>query len=308
MKRPLSLVLFALAALACENPGDDRDSLPTSAPPRVSGPVARPGRPASTAAPMRDAPSETFGGGKVEVVVNEAGKEPRRELRYASGGIERDGHLDVQLAPPNGQKMRFSLGLQWKRSDGGPLSFSIGQAKLESDKTSAAGPQMAMFRRMQGGFMRVKGEAAVVDARHVRLTQTAGQATTPPVPWLVHAVAVPLPSEAVGVGASWTARHLIDASGRKGRGERRYTLTKVEGDELTIRVGGGDEWQAAGGRAQGTTKLSGEITAELSDPLPLRSDVTLVEEVTTKAAPSDKGGARGRAPQGKTSVTVRVTR
>ncbi len=227
--------------------------------------------------------------------VQEAGAEPRRAMRYHPGAIERAPKLAVELAPPRGPTLRIALGLDY-RSAGDGMAFGVTEAAVNSVGGPAAGPQKAMFERMRGGFAGVKGEASMVDGRQPRVTQNEGQWTTPPVPWLMHTMMVPLPDEPIGEGAKWTVEQAIDASGRKGRSTRRYELERDEDGQLTVTIGGGDVWKAAGGKADGTTTLSGRATVSVADPLPTSAEVHVVEKVE----------ATGKAPTGETTLNVRL--
>jgi hypothetical protein len=264
-------------------------------PPAVRTVTAKPQTSAPVRPPRRDAPAQTFGGGEMSVELETAGDEPRRELRYAIGPVDRHDQLHVELEPPGGLTMKIGLTLAWKNTSS-KVVFDVDDAKLESASGKAAGPQQAMFDRMRASFTMVGGEASVVDGRQIALTQNRGQTTTPPVPWMVHALTVPLPAEAVGVGAKWTVRQTIDTLGRKGRTERRYELRGLEGDRLDVSIAGTDRWKAAGGRAEGTTTLSGTTTTSLTDPLPQSAKVSLIENVE----------AKGKTPRGETTVTVRL--
>lgn len=294
---PIALILATVVspfASGCDaTPSDARPS-PTSAPtgrPRAVTAKAL----GSGPAPQRDAPPQTFGAGAMKVTVQEAGDEPRRKLRYATDGIARTPKLGVELVPPRGPTLRIALGLD-VRSAGNGMGFGVKEATVTSEGGPARGPQKAMFDRMRGGFSRVKGEVAMIDGRQPRLTQNQGQWTTPPVPWLLHTMMVPLPDEPVGVGATWTVEQEIDASGRKGRSKRRYEIQSDEDGVLEVKIGGDDQWKAAGGKADGTTTLSGSATLSVTDPLPSRAEMRVVEKVE----------ATGKAPTGETTLSVRL--
>jgi len=311
---PSLILLGGLALTGCkQQPEGDGQTAPTSAPPRPPGSTtARPlpsekvgsekvgsekvgSTPGGSAPspPVRNAASQIFGGGKMTIDIAEAGDEPRTELRYAPVDVDREAKLAVALEPPNGHGLRIGLGLNWT-SAGEGMSFAVTEALVGSEDGATKGPQQAMFQRMRSGFTRVRGTVEAVDGRQLRLTQREGQPTTPPVPWLLHAIMVPLPSEPVGVGATWTVHEPIDASGRKGQSQRRYALKEKDGERLVVTIGGSDVWKAAGGRADGTTTLSGTVTVTLKDPLPTEADLDLVEKVE----------AEGKAPKGKTSLHV----
>lgn len=289
-----SLLIVTLAT-GCESPssGTTTGEQRRASPPPVKTVSARPM--GSEPAPRTDAPPQTFGGGDMAVEVAEAGDEPRQKLRYEPTTIERRQALAIELEPPSGMTLRIGLVLSWKRLPSG-IAFAVDEAELTAKSGAAAGPQQAMFERMKLGFLRVKGDSAVSAGRQIRLTQNRGQTTTPPVPWILHSVVVPLPAEPMGVGAKWTVRQPIDTLGRKGTSERAYHLRAKEGDQLTVAISGTDRWKAAGGRADGTTTLSGESVISLDDPLPSSSKMTLVEKVE----------AGEKTPRGATTVQIRL--
>ena len=229
------------------------------------------------------------------MTLQEPGAEPRQELRYAPTGIARTPKLAVELVPPRGPTLRIALGLSY-RSVGDGMAYEVKEASVSSDGGPARGPQQAMFDRMRAGFSRVRGDATVVSGRQPRLTQNQGQWTTPPVPWLMHTVMVPLPEEPVGVGAKWTVEQEIDASGRKGRSKRHYELKSADDGRWSVTLSGEDVWKAAGGKADGTTEISGNATIGMDDPLPTKADVRVVERVE----------ATGNAPTGETTLRVRL--
>lgn len=282
-------------ASGCDPAGGDPTPAPTSAP--TGRPRAVTAKPfASGPAPQRDAPPQTFGAGATTVVIEAPGDEPRQKLRYAPEAIARTPKLSVELAPPRGPTLLLALDLAYRSADDG-MVFSVEDASVSSEGGPPRGPQQAMFDRMRAGFLRVKGDATAVEGRTPRLTQNQGQWTTPPVPWLMHSLMVPLPDDPVGTGAKWTVDQPIDASGRKGRSARKYEIVSDDDGRLTVKIVGRDVWKAAGGKADGTTDLSGTVTLSPSDPLPTEGELRIVEKVE----------ATGKAPTGETTLKVRVS-
>ena len=165
----------------------------------------------------------------VAVVV--PGTDPR-PLVYQQAKLARRIHFAIRGARSGETQIAIMLHW-WSMAD----LASFGFAGIDCEFGVPEGPLASLAEMMAAAAPKASVECAAMrgqaraDATRIRaLAQTKGWAMMPALPELIELFAVPLPSEPVGIGGSWTATH----AGEGMNTTRRYTLVGVEADQLTL--------------------------------------------------------------------------
>lgn len=223
----------------------------------------------------------------VELV--DAGAEPRERLCYG----ERAPSRRVAMASSNPDNRHdkspmMTLIVSWSsvEAEGDTRRYVYEVVDVVDRPTRKPNDFTAAYRQLAG---QARGSEAGLE----RVIQTRGISASPNPATYIQMFTVPLPSEAIGVGAVWTRTHTIRTEWRiRGSSERpvdvstetrRYTLVAREGDTLTLDYAmtqTPEEPQATHG-ASG----SGRLVVDLRDPLPhtVEVDVTVVNSFPATA-------------------------
>jgi hypothetical protein len=135
-------------------------------------------------------------------------------------------------------------------------------------------------KALRAAFEQVAGQATGTSTGVGDVVRTRGIDTQPDLAVQLAMFAVPLPSEAIGVGATWTRSRryegVID--------DERYTLVERDGDSLTI--GYARTVVSEDRAAEPGTNMAGRLQVSLSDPLARSGSVELT---TGMAFPAVEG-------------------
>lgn len=183
------------------------------------------------------------------VALVDPGREPRREMRYAPSGGDREIRFEMPM-------MVFVV--DWKLVGGDPPHYRFhGKDALGTDEAPASADEREVMRKVATG---AQGDIAA-DV-HGRATSASGSQST--IEELLGIAIVPWPTEPIGVGARW------HVTGRAAPGTKPidaaldYELVALDGDQAKVR------W--TGHNLQGATeiqKMAGEMTVRPSDLLPV---------------------------------------
>lgn len=204
---------------------------------------------------------------------SDLGAEPRELLRYAERAPSRTLELSTSIlddSPMDGPMLRLSLSWTGVEAEDDRRRYAyevldVGGWLFEPTPGAQRGTsEVRIENSMRSSFEQVAGEATGTGTGLDAITQTRGISMQPDPGSQLEVLAVPLPSEAIGVGANWT---------RTGEGfSDRYTLFAREGESLTI-----DYSMTSEG-----TSMSGRLLVSLSDPIPRSGTL----DITTEAGPS----------------------
>ena len=134
-------------------------------------------------------------------------------------------------------------------------------------------------KAIRDALQEVAGQATGTDLGVDDVVRTRGVQTQPDTPAQLQLFTVPLPREAIGIGATWT-RTTNDGSNTD---VERYTLVEKQGDLLTI-----DFSMTSSADAPGSS-MSGRWQVGLDDPL-VRS--ATLDMVTVMPVPEREGKQR----------------
>lgn len=253
---------------------------------------------------------------RFEIALVEPGAEPRELLRYAGQAPRRTVSMrvtaelwedepvaDLRVAwwglPPEGELRRYLYDV-----------VEVTPLMLEHDMDQL---ELQVIRRITKMLDAVAGQATGSASGLDRVIQTRGELPTQPSPGgVIASVALPLPEQAIGVGAVWTKTAVYEeevhgfreqpGSGVEGKGPRfepvvetrvftnstRYTLIERSADTLTV-VSESSTVADDPERAP-SSRSSGRFVISLSDPLPRSGKL----EITIRmAGPGFPGGDPG---------------
>jgi len=233
------------------------------------------------------------------------GAEPRERLRYAGSaparsislatftergreGMGEQPFVDVRLGWAGTPRAGAGLAMTWSVDDlRGELVGEFGR-----EPRLAGGPAQKFGATLESMFEDVAGRAEGGARGRLRVIQNQGLQTTPSVPVQLDLFVVPLPAEAIGVGASWsaTASYPLEIPSWRKREPsdelsfaalvsdyephsegvevtqvERYTLVARDGPEL--RIAYELETEASGGEGFNPSSAEGELIVRLDDPL-----------------------------------------
>ncbi|MEZ4437764.1 MAG: hypothetical protein R3B72_01630 [Polyangiaceae bacterium] len=283
MKQGPLVVALVAALAACNGSQGGSSGAPSASAAGSTAAAPSASTVASATAPVastRPKPALVFGATAPSLELNAPGAAPGRALRYAATGAAGGRALAITVTPPNKVSMTMKLGLALDAPEAGAaLGFHIDHVDLAMNRDVPEGAQKTMLGRFEKDFSTVVGRVDLAEGRSARFTQTGGGATTPPIPWVLLMLHVPLPEAPVGKGAKWHATQPIEASGRKGTQKTSYELVALDGDRIEVELHGEGEWKAVGGRATGTTKVDATVTIDLASPITQKAGGRIVENV-----------------------------
>ncbi|MCX4246851.1 DUF6263 family protein [Paraliomyxa miuraensis] len=213
----------AAAAASAPAEGVDLVDIPVREPPRVQ--VEVPG--AEPLRPLRLHPA--------------AGTRESMEMSVGMTMSMRNGAQDLPSIPVPTTKTRLSAVLEEVTAE----EFTVRHAVDAVEVVPVPGTPPQVLEQVRQSVEPLARYRAVV-RMDPRGAVRGGQVELPrDVPALVHQtmqqmtqnlgqLAVPLPAEPVGVGASWTATHELEQNGMKLRQTGRYTLRALEGEHVTL--------------------------------------------------------------------------
>ena len=213
------------------------------------------------------------------VAVLAAGSEPRRVLRYhvaagARAAITAELDVAIDAGGQGGDLPTMVLGLE-----------TIAETALPGDRTRMRTTISQVSSRERPGSL-ISAAALDAEAHHLRgiafvgvlspdgtfgeVTAELGGRKLPPalatqvdtLAKTFQQVAMPLPTTAVGAGAHWQYKQLIDQAGMKLTSTTDVTLSALDGDRLTFvmtsAITGDDQSITQAGTTIRVTKLAGE--------------------------------------------------
>ena len=225
-----------------------------------------------------------------QLVVEDPGQSPRRQLTYA-GAHPRKVQIGLTQrepdeAPSEALPAFFTLQLDWRgQTPGeGPAihEFAIEAVKYPPDPRKTETPAKPRSAEMEAAtktiddmFSRVRGSVHIEHGQPLRIasTRTVLQLSPDP-PVILDLFLVPLPAVEVGVGARWVT---TDA---KSKERREYVLTKLDETSATIELerGAVDKLLSSLPRVRGRFELRSTTGSEgstlvLADPLPTHGEL-----------------------------------
>ncbi len=239
-----------------------------------------------TSKPSRAA--EHYGVDEPTIRLLDAGREPRRQLVYQPQALSRE--VVLSLRPSTGSPYGFpvKLTLDWRSSAPGSdlahYEFAVRQALFDMGGRQGNPDvfEKVAHKNLQFGFESVRGYVAVAASDHVTSVQTSETPTSPSVPFLLHALLVPLPTEPVGPGARWEVIQPVDRPKIKGTGKSVYRLISTDGQALEIRMQQTRETKTESSRGPAVpvrAELVVHSHIRLSDLLPQSARGTITETV-----------------------------
>jgi hypothetical protein len=296
--RELAGVVFVVA-FACGHKAQDEGAGPSggSADKRPAADAVA-AAPADASAPVDAGDPESFATSTPTITLDKPGTEPRRVIAYAPHGGDRVATLSFSSGPqdaPPGLGLAVAVKLGWKvpADASKPYEFHVVESKALAPKDVKGGEEQiiaAVGAMYSGNAGRVDADAQG-RAHLVRTTSTLP--TKPSLLWLMHPLLVPLPVEAIGIGAKWTVKQPLAMNGADGALERTYELTSTAGGVLGIKVTGSTRWTAQGGSAGDAIveNVTGTLAVKPTDLLAQSADVTSVQDLgPTKGAVKIKLG------------------
>lgn len=247
-------------------------------------------------------PLQSFGTAPPTVTLLEEGREPRRTLAYAPSGGRRKAKLSWTLSQPGMPQasMNMKLTVDWRSpaASTGAWQFAVEKAEPGAMPPDASEEEQQVIKSVYAMFAQVKGRVEASGSGHFQFHQTGGVPTQPSLLWLLHALVVPFPGEAIGEGARWKVSQQLTQRGLEGKSVRHYQLTRLADETVGVRVEGTTEWRPGTaskssqiGLGSVSETLEGELTTDLTDPLPASGRLTLAQEIVMKLPPSGPGSA-----------------
>lgn len=211
----------------------------------------------------------------VELV--EPGAEPREQLRYGQRAPSRQ--VEMATADPDNRfdkSPMLVLIVSWSgvEVEGQTRRYIYEVVDVEGRTTSSKPDAFADFRTLAG---RASGTGTGLE----RVSQTRGMRASPNPAEYIQMFEVPLPSEAVGLGAVWTRARTVRTEWVIYRSferpvvvsivTQRYTLAARDGDTLTIDYAMTEVPEDP--QTSDRSSASGRLVVSLMDPLPVSVDV-----------------------------------
>jgi hypothetical protein len=269
----------------------------------------------TAAAPGPTSPTAEASGDAIATLnLIEAGAAPRRVAAYSPGGERRRVVLSWELSQGVPARvtasLRLSLSWQSPATRREPWRFDVETADF--GPPDASPEERELLAGIGAMFAMLAGEVTPSGARF-HVTQTPRLVwTTPSLAELLGSVLVPLPEQAIGVGAKWEVLQMTPASGA--RLTRAYELITVDDDLLTIRVhtasssgGGPGSAPPDVGTLQVQDVTDGTVTIHTRDILPVSATLTsvLTHRLITRA-PAGTGDAGIEEIEGTATGVLRI--
>jgi hypothetical protein len=241
---------------------------------------------------------ESYATSTPTITLDAPGNEPRRVIAYAPHARDRVATLSFSSGPedaPPGLNLAVAVKLGWKVPGDAsrPYEFHVVESKALAPKDAKGGEEkiIAAVGGMYSGIAGRVDADAQGRAHLVRTTETVP--TRPSLLWLIQPLLVPLPAEAIGVGAKWTVKQPVTLNDADGALERTYELTSIASDALSIKVTGSTRWtpRAASAGDAVVETLTGTLMVKPTDLLAESADVTSLQDLgPAKAAVKIKLG------------------
>jgi len=289
------LGVAVIAAFACGHKAQDPGAGPSGASAETP-PVTARAADASAAVDAGD--PESYATSTPTITLDAPGNEPRRVIAYAPHARDRVATLSFSSGPEDAQpglNLAVAVKLGWKVPGDAsrPYEFHVVESKALAPKDAKGGEEkiIAAVGGMYSGIAGRVDADAQGRAHLVRTTETVP--TRPSLLWLIQPLLVPLPAEAIGVGAKWTVKQPVTMNDADGALERTYELTSIASDALSIKVTGSTRWTpsaASAGDAVVET-VTGTLMVKPTDLLAQSADVTSLQDLgPAKAAVKIKLG------------------
>jgi hypothetical protein len=206
-----------------------------------------------------------------QVKLIDAGAEPRKVLRLHPAPDDKQTLIVAMKMVPLSERLVLNSTLK-QVADNGTITYeivlsdlSLGDVPgLDATDAEAMKGRLAAIKGMSStGTVSSQGVAGELkaqgsDRNNPRMSQMAGQMQE-----FYGQLVVPLPTEAVGVGAKWQVQRPIKTHGTTVEDTSDYELTAMEGDHLTVK---GVSVQSA---AKMTGRETKERTLDLAHVLPI---------------------------------------
>ena len=260
--------------------------------------------------------SEIVGGVTLKLLA--AGAEPRKALRFKLGRGDK-AKAEIRMA----MDVRVSADGEAKRAIKLPVATAIINLKMTSveadvfafdwvvlaynaEDTPGVLPQvLSGFKAQVGQLVGAKGTGTIdPQGRNLGATFEMPPGAEPQAEQLMSGmrdamatISAPLPTQAIGVGASWRVAQTTTQNGTKSNIEHTYTIEAMDGDTLTLAIqmkisGVPGPLRAPGpGESAHLDSMSGsgsgKIVVALTELVPTASDVLMTTTThTTRTTPS----------------------
>jgi hypothetical protein len=245
------------------------------------------------------------------------GAEPRRVLAYAPSGMARTERLEWQVmldaAAADDASMALAMSLDWRppADRTGPWRFAVKRAETGVPGNPGLGERMTIGQ-IDAMFADVQGRVIAHRPDHFEFHQTAGPPTKPSLLGLLHALVVPLPTEAVGIGARWEVVQTGSDEGVSTENTRRYQIVGLAHRTVALRVSGTAAWKQAAGAGLDagppllTEAIEGTETLNLTDILPGSADLTFVYTTTVSFPASREESSSGARADREMETKIRL--
>jgi hypothetical protein len=199
----------------------------------------------------RDASSSDSVSARPTTLVD-AGTEPRALLRYAARGSDRSIRLSTIIPDSSMPGPLLTLDLRWVcESDWRRRVEVIEVGGLVSQAATAGPTEREIAKSLDDAFRSTHGSAHATESGLVEINLESNLDLRPDPAFMLGLFAIPLPREAVGPGAVWTAPgELGDVS--------RYTLVEREHDIIRV------DYEEQSNDQQ---RVHGQFEISLDDPL-----------------------------------------
>jgi hypothetical protein len=269
----------------------------------------------------RTARTGQAGPSPVEVTLLDAGKQPRRALRYQPGRARRQFELGYEIAMPEArakgkdEETRFALTVDWRAADAeagrARREWTVTDTRAVALPASAAAGEASIIRSIAEAYRGATGHVVADSAGRGTFTRGEGQPVRPGVESLLEQAVVPLPAEPIGVGATWRSARSQTIDGAIAT--YTYELVALDARRARVRVAGLEAATPAGDADDAAepigmaVKLEGEAEIDFSDLLP-RSGRWSTSLVSGGAVSPDRadGGAFGTEDSSLTAFIVTI--
>ncbi len=241
---------------------------------------------------------QTVGAATPTLTLGQPGQEPRRVIAYSIPSRTRKAHLAIEMSlPDTSPERKFTVDVEVLLSPPGKDGrrvFRVGETKVEAGEPAPSPGEQSAIDTIAANFKAVEGYVTTKGPHHFTYVQTAGLRTQTSLPWLLHALTVPLPINPVGTGARWSYRQATQSRYETPAVEQRmYELAELGADGAVVKLAGSVDYdEKSTPQPPSETRLlankitvHGELHVGLSDPLPVSGELTVEREMTWWARP-----------------------
>lgn len=252
------------------------------------------------------------------------GDEPQREVAYGRGSGTRTVRLAIETsladAPPE-TKTTIDLDVMLHPPGKGAeprRRFRVAKAAIGEGVPPPSPEEREAIAAIAGTLEKVVGQVELKGPHHIAFSQTEGAPTTPSVPWLLHQLAVPLPTYPIGKGAKWSVlQPTISGDGLRGIDKRIYELLELDEEGARVQMAAQIVYDVkAEPRAPSEAALlgvetttHGELRIAFGDPVPVSGELTITQQTRTSPRPNDAapGAEAPTETRLRTSMRVRLS-